>query len=184
MRKISAQLIPGRISVKARPRQVYGHPVLFVVAAVILSIAPWPASASDGPRDWLKRMDHAVEYLNYEGTLVHMHAGRADTYQIYHRVEDGAVTERLVALDGAGREIIRNQDEVTCIFPDQQTVVVEKRRDRDSGQSPLRASLPAYSQSGERYYRFSLVRSERVAGRDARLIAIRPGISCGRLVRN
>ncbi len=174
MRKISAQLIAGRIGVKVRPHPIYGHPVLCVIAAVVLSMVPWHANASDGPRDWLKRMDHAVEYLNYEGTLVHMHAGRADTYQIYHRVADGAVTERLVALDGAGREIIRNQDEVTCIFPDQQSVVVEKRRERDSGQSPLRASLPTYSQSGERYYQFSMVRSERVAGRDARLVAIRP----------
>lgn len=174
MRKISAQLIAGRISVKLLPRQVYGYPVLFVVAAVVLSMVPLLVNASDGPRDWLKRMDHAVEYLNYEGTLVHMHAGRSDTYQIYHRVEDGVVTERLVALDGAGREIIRDQDEVTCIFPDQQSVVVEKRRERDSGQSPLQASLPAYSQSGERYYQFSMVRSERVAGRAARLVAIRP----------
>ena len=118
MRKISAQLIPGRISIKARPRQIYGHPVLFVVAAVILSIARWPASASDGPRDWLKRMDHAVEYLNYEWTLVHMHAGRSDTYQINHRVVACAVTERLVVLDGAGREIFRDLDDGTCIFSD------------------------------------------------------------------
>jgi len=132
------------------------------------------ASAADDPRSWLDRMDYAVEYLNYEGTLVHMHEGRADTYRIFHRVEDGIVSERLVALDGVGREIIRNQDEVTCIFPDQHAVVVEKRRDRDSGQSPLRANLPAYSPPVERYYHFAVIRSERVAGRNARVIAIRP----------
>ena len=174
MLRISAQLISGRMNIKARPGQDFAPPVVFVVAAIVLLIAIRPADASDSPRDWLERMDHAVEYLNYEGMLVHMHAGRVDIYQIYHRVEDGVVTERLVALDGAGREIIRNQDEVTCIFPDLRSVVVEKRRDRDSGQSPLRASLPAYSQWGQRYYQFSMVRSEQVAGRAARLIAIRP----------
>ena len=58
-----------------------------------------------------------------------------------HRVENGRVTERITSED-AGREIIRNDDEVTCIFPDQRTVLVEQRDDRDKTQSPLPVHLP------------------------------------------
>lgn len=129
---------------------------------------------AEDPRAWLARMSHAVEYLNYQGTLVHMHGGEADVLQIVHRVDDGRVTERLTALDGAGREIIRNDDEVTCILPDQESVLVESRDDRDSSQSPLRGRLPSQDQFSEAYYHVSFVGPDRVAGRDAQVIAIRP----------
>jgi len=119
-------------------------------------------------------MDKAVEYLNYEGTLVHMRLGHSATFRIYHRVVDGVVTERLVAMDGAGAEIIRNQDEVTCILPEQKSVVVEKRREKDSSQSPLRASLPDYSEEMEEYYDLELMPAERIAGHSTRVVVIRP----------
>jgi len=37
------------------------------------------------------------------------------------------VIERLQALDGSGREFVRNNDELTCYLPDQHTVLVEPR---------------------------------------------------------
>ncbi len=132
------------------------------------------AQAADDPDDWLRRMSEAVELLNYEGTLVHMHGEEADVLQVVHRVENGRVSERLTALGGAGREIIRNDDEVTCIFPDQQSVLVEQRKDRDSSQSPLRGSLPSAERISSAHYHVAFLRSSRVAGRNAQIIAIRP----------
>lgn len=132
------------------------------------------AGAADDPDDWLRRMSQAVELLNYEGTLVHMHGEEADVLQVVHRVENGRISERLTALDGAGREIIRNDDEVTCIFPDQQSVLVEQRKDRDSSQSPLRGSLPSAEGISSAYYHVAFLDYSRVAGRNAQIIAIRP----------
>ncbi|MGI9308469.1 MAG: MucB/RseB C-terminal domain-containing protein [Gammaproteobacteria bacterium] len=125
-------------------------------------------------RDWLMRMDHSVEYLNYEGTLVHIRDGRADTFRIYHRVDGDLITERLVALEGSGTEIIRNQDEVMCIFPDRQAVVVGQRHSKDKGQSPLRGNLPSYTETVAMYYDASLGPVERVAGRAAQVVDILP----------
>lgn len=149
------------------------HIALSSSAMLALAVAG-VAGAADDPNDWLRRMSQAVEFLNYEGTLVHMHGEEADVLQIVHRVESGRISERLTALDGAGREIIRDDDEVTCIFPDQQSVLVEQRKDRDSSQSPLRGSLPGAEGISPAYYHVAFLDSSRVAGRSAQIIAIRP----------
>ena len=119
---------------------------------------------------WLERMSRAVEELNYEGIFVHVHDGRAETHYIVHRFMDGRVSERIISLDGAGREIVRHEDEVTCILPDRGLVLVEYRRDRN----PLQAALPAYSDEVADYYEFSIGGVERVAGRNARVLTIAP----------
>src|SRR5690606_25054024 len=69
-------------------------------------------------KGWLERMNRAVEELSYEGTFVHVHGGTGETLQIVHRNEDGSIAERILSLDGVGREIIRREDEVQCILPD------------------------------------------------------------------
>ncbi len=129
---------------------------------------------ADAPRDWLMRMADSVEGLNYDGTLVHMHGGEADILRIVHRVQDGRVTERITAMDGAGREIIRNDDEVTCILPDQMAVHTEPRDDRDRSQSPLQGRLPSIETLDEGLYTLSLAGSESVAGRAARILIVQP----------
>lgn len=121
-------------------------------------------------RDWLSRMGEAVQTLNYEGTFVHMHGGEAETLYIIHRYADGRSSERLVSMDGAGREIVRHEDEVTCILPDRGLVLVEQRGDRN----PLQAALPAYTDEIAEYYEFALGGVERIAGRSARLLTIEP----------
>ncbi len=48
------------------------------------------------------------------------------------------VSERLLSLDGSGREFIREGDELTCYFPDKRTVLVERR----APDGPLLGALP------------------------------------------
>jgi sigma-E factor negative regulatory protein RseB len=130
--------------------------------------------AGDNPRSWLMRMAQAVEQLNYQGTLVHMHGGAADILRIVHRVEGGRISERITALDGPGREIIRNNDEVTCILPDQGIVMIELRDVRDRKQSPLQGHLPQLDNFDERLYRLSFKDEDSVAGRRARVVEVEP----------
>lgn len=139
------------------------------VALLAFGLLPW-ASHAESAREWLSRMSDAVERLNYEGTLVNMQGSEVETLFIIHRYADGEVSERIVAMDGPGREIIRHQDQVTCIFPDQRRVLVDERTDV----SPLVAALPAYSEELERHYGLSLGGSARVAGRQARKVEIKP----------
>jgi sigma-E factor negative regulatory protein RseB len=85
-------------------------------------------------------------------------------------VTDGVIREKVVAQEGNGLEIIRNGDEVHCILPDSKSVLVEKWDD----QSTLFSTMPSSEVRFGSEYDVSIVREERVAGRQAILIAIRP----------
>jgi sigma-E factor negative regulatory protein RseB len=137
--------------------------------AVLLLTATSTAVGADA-RDWLDRMSRALEGMSYEGTFVHVHQGRAETLYVVHRASGAASSERVLSLDGAGREIIRREDEVTCILPDRQIVLVEGREEA----TPLQSAIPDYAPGLERVYRFSMEGEERVAGRRTHLVDIEP----------
>jgi sigma-E factor negative regulatory protein RseB len=140
------------------------------VAACLLSLAAGIAQATDDPREMLERLDQAIERLNYEGTFVHIVDGRADTMYVVHRVEDGVAMERLVSLDGPRREIIRDEGEVTCIFADEKSVMVERRKQ----DSPLQAAIPRDTERLDEHYAFRLLKPVNKLGRDASVLAIVP----------
>jgi sigma-E factor negative regulatory protein RseB len=121
-------------------------------------------------RTWLDRMNRAVEELNYQGTFVHVLGGTAETLHIIHRNEGGRSGERIVSLDGVGREIIRQGNEVQCILPDRRVVLLETRRDV----SPLVSALPGFSAELEPHYELTLRASARVANRPAQVLEIMP----------
>jgi len=70
------------------------------------------------PQEWLERMNKALTTRNYVGVFTHVRGTRAETLRIIHRVRGRDVSERLLSLDGSGREFIREGDELTCYFPD------------------------------------------------------------------
>lgn len=133
------------------------------------------AESADSPRAWLDRMSRAMEDLNYQGTVVHVHDGQSDVFEIVHRAEGGRRSERITSRDDAGREIIRNDSELTCIFPDRHEVVVEKLGGGgDSPPGPLRQHLPQAGQIDETLYHVAFDGAERIGGRATRVLAIRP----------
>lgn len=142
----------------------------------VLLIAVFPLSlfAQDNAGQMLKRMQVAVGGLNYQGTLVHMRPGRAEQFEVFHRVAGQSATERIVLVDGAGAEIIRTNDEVICIFPDKQSVVIENRVGVSVKSSPFRSNLPAYSENLSDHYTLSVVGEDRIAERPSAVIAIDP----------
>ena len=143
-------------------------------ALIVLSLCPIVVNAENSPQLWLERMQLAVEELNYQGTLVHMTPGHAEQFRVYHRVDTEGATERLVLVDGEGAEIIRTRDEVICIFPNKQSVVVESRQSSHAGPGPLRANLPAFSDTLLNHYELSSLTDDRVAERSAVVIQITP----------
>src|ERR1700741_3108764 len=109
-----------------------------VPSLLVFALLSSQASALEA-HDWLERMNRAVEELNYRGTFVHVLDGTAETLHIVHRNADGQSGERIVSMDGAGREIVRQGDRVQGIFPDRRIVLFETRRDV----SPLVSALPS-----------------------------------------
>lgn len=141
-----------------------------IFASACLTLALSAAQADDDAGKWLDRMNKALTTRNYDGTFIHLRNGKVETLRIVHRVEGGRVWERLVSLEGSGREIVRNQDELTCFLPDQRRVLVEQRADRGG----LLGTLPAFTAGLAEYYRLEKLPRGRVLSRDTQVIAVNP----------
>jgi sigma-E factor negative regulatory protein RseB len=111
-------------------------------------LASAAAMAADEPREWLERMNHALTASDYDGVFSHWQDGKVEMLRIIHRVKNGEVRERLVSLDGSGREFIRTGTELACYLPDKKTVLVEKR----SEQSPLLGNFPSFDEGSTQFY--------------------------------
>jgi len=128
------------------------------------------ACAADDAREWLARMNDALTARNYDGVFFHVHGGRVETMRIIHRVQGGNVMERLVSLDGSGREFVRTGTELVCYLPDKRTVLVERRPENTT----LLGNLPRFDETTEDYYDLKHVERARLMGRDTRVIAVLP----------
>jgi sigma-E factor negative regulatory protein RseB len=132
------------------------------------------AVLADTPRVWLERMNEALTTRDYDGVFFHVHGGRVETLRIIHRVQGRRVSERLVSLDGSGREFIRQGNELTCYFPDKRTVLVERR----PAEGPLLGALPAFNpgaSGGESaVYEVRGGERARLSGRNTRMIELSP----------
>ncbi|MFK8027444.1 MAG: sigma-E factor regulatory protein RseB domain-containing protein, partial [Gammaproteobacteria bacterium] len=72
---------------------------------------------TDGHQLITKMLNHA-DQINYQGTFVFMHNGQLDSMRIVHGVVDGEVKERLTSLSGEPREVVRDNQTVTCVWPE------------------------------------------------------------------
>jgi sigma-E factor negative regulatory protein RseB len=127
-------------------------------------------AADDDPRAWLARTDQALATLNYEGVFVHEHGGETETLRVIHRFGNDGVSERLLSMDGSGREFIRRGTQLTCYLPDKRTVLVEKSNDAGL----LLASLPRLDAVSSNQYQISELSRTRTSGRPVRVINITP----------
>jgi sigma-E factor negative regulatory protein RseB len=136
---------------------------------LLLALVASQAAAQEA-RDWLERMSRAVEDLNYRGTFVHVLDGTLETLHIVHRNADGQSGERILSMDGAGREIVRQGDRVQGIFPDRRIVSFETRNDG----SALVSALPSTATDLEPHYDIKLGGNARVADRAVQTLEIKP----------
>ncbi len=142
----------------------------WALAGSMLAVAPLACRAADDAREWLQKMTHALAARNYDGTFFHLSQGRVETMRILHRVRGDQVTERLLSLDGSGREFVRTNDQLTCYLPDQRTVLVEPRQTH----GPFLGSLPQFGPGVAEYYRIESLPRTRLLGRSTRVIAVTP----------
>ena len=123
------------------------------------------------PRILVDEMSNATHELNYDGIFVYRYDKQIDTMRIIHKKnKDGDVYERLVSLTGNNREIIRENDRVKYIFPENKVAIIEKSK---IGQL-ISSYIPDPIQSISKFYVFNLVGQGRIAGLNAWIINIRP----------
>jgi sigma-E factor negative regulatory protein RseB len=140
------------------------------LAAVALTAMSSAHAADRVAREWLERMSESLATRNYDGRYLHVRNSVTQTMRIIHRVEKGKVTERLVSLDGSGREYIRNQNEVICYLPDRRTVLVEKRTDDRT----LMTTVPLYNEQLEAHYSIERGAFKKALGRRTQVILVQP----------
>lgn len=135
-----------------------------------LALAMAGAAFADEPGKWLERMNQALTSRNYDGTFAHWQGGKVEMLRIIHRVQNGAVSERLVSLDGSGREFIRTGSNLACYLPDKRTVLVESRPPEES----LLSGFPTINDQSASFYDLKEVAQTRLLGRDTHFITVTP----------
>ena len=142
-----------------------------MAAALLLLTAAVPVAAQEA-RDWLERMFVAAQSRSYDGTFVHRAGGQMETMRVVHRVENGELSERLWSEDEPGREIIRSDRKVTCIFADERSVLVEFSGSEEGG--AVTGRLPQFDEASVGYYDFIVRGDGRKLGRPVAIVVVRP----------
>lgn len=162
-----------------------GHPSAWLCAVALLTAGGFDAdaraqspsaNASANPaassaavdnagdlRDWLSRIRDAASHVNYAGTWVNSAGGSVISSRVVHYCEGRNEYERVDALDGEARDMLRVNDEVRTLWPRFRVAVVE----------PVdpRAAFPSLVSGSEKripdFYELQLQAPERLAGHDA-----------------
>lgn len=142
------------------------------LALAVLIISSLPANAdSEEASHWLMKINEAASSTSFSGTFIYLHDDSVVAMHVTRRVDNGAMQERLYALSGEAREVIRDKDRVWCYIPDQNVGVHDYRQLSESGfPRMLPADLPALG----RYYHFEVGDRARIADRMAQQIRIIP----------
>ncbi len=119
----------------------------------------------------LKKIANAAHQVVYQGTFVFQRGGRIESTRIYHFVDQSGEHEKLVRLDGPLREIIFNGDEFQFYYPDQKSMMAERRAVARRG---FPAILPEQLQTLSDNYQVEDDGSERLAGYDSRVLLLTP----------
>ncbi|NJD34955.1 MAG: siderophore-interacting protein [Betaproteobacteria bacterium] len=144
---------------------------LLILSAILLTpmLASKPAFAEDGLA-LLQRIAQGSRQLTYSGVFVYRSGARVDTSRIAHSFSDGVEVERIEALDGSPREVLRADSEVKCFFPEERLLIVE----RLSRQRGFPALLPAGLGSLPEHYAIQGGSSGRIAGVSSRAVLLKP----------
>ena len=119
---------------------------------------------------WLQLVAVAARKFSYSGTFVYRNGSQTEISRIVHVAGNGKEMGKLEVLDGVPREVIRQNDEVTCYLPESRLIVVEQRGTRRIFPSLLPASLAGL---GERYT-IRKSGTARVAGFDSQIVRLQP----------
>ncbi len=145
------------------------------LCVVIVGLLLWPFVWADQyqpeeAKQWLERMLQAAQNLNYEGTFVYSQGQNLEAMHILHRNDSDGEQQRMISLNGAVREVLVADNKVICLLPQERVAFDEVKHNR----SLLPFSLPRELDKLEDYYRFALLGEDRIAGMEARIIAIQP----------
>lgn len=138
---------------------------LVLAGAVCLT----PAVAEESIKHWLEKMTTAERFLNYEGTFIYINGPRVETMQIVHGFDEKGERERITSLTGLSKEVVRDEQHVFSVLPEQQQVLIEPRNNR----TDQKFFLDSMDENNP-YYAFEINGDERIADYRCKIVAIYP----------
>lgn len=138
---------------------------------LFLVLLPGITSVSANPGiEWIEKMSYSMRNLSYAGNFVYLHENQLESMSILHIKDEFGERERLFSLNGEAREVIRDNKNLTCIWPDSRKVVVDNSR--QNAFSPL--FIPDDIAKISKFYDISILDGDRVAGHDSVIVNIEP----------
>ncbi len=120
--------------------------------------------------EWIEKMSDSMRNLSYQGEFVYLHENQLESMSILHIKDEFGERERLLSLNDEAREVIRDNKNLTCIWPASRKVVVDNVRQKNY--SPL--FVPEDIARLSKYYNMNLADGDRVAGQDSIIVHIKP----------
>jgi len=140
------------------------------LAICLVLVVGFGQVAASPAMDWVGRMSNAMRNLSYQGNFVYIHENQLESMSIFHIKNKSGESERLLSLNGEAREVIRDNKNLTCIWPSSRKVVVDNSRQNTF--SPL--FIPDDIVRIGQHYEMSMAGEGRVANHDAVKVHIVP----------
>jgi len=142
----------------------------FLLAMLSVPAGSAFATESDQARLMLDRMSTAMSQMNYQGTFVYIRGDDVETMRITHVSDEQGVRERLVAISGPQREILRDPNGVRWVLADDLSVF------EDQGYTQVFFPELPVDQHGqtEASYSLKVGGTSRIAGQQARNLKVIP----------
>lgn len=142
----------------------------FLVAVIGCLLSPAAiAGSSNDPMAWLERMSSAMSQMSYQGTFVYVQENNVETMRITHVAGDSGVRERLVAVSGPPREIVRDSSGVRWVLGDDLSVLADNAFSRS-----YFPQLPISKDQESLPYVLKFGKVARIAGQTARNVNVLP----------
>lgn len=140
-----------------------------LIPVFIVTLASTPALA-DPAMEWVQKMSNAMRELSYRGDFVYMHENQLESMRIAHYRDEHGEKERLISLNGEAREVIRDNQNLTCIWPSSRKIVVDLSRKNSF--SPI--FIPEDIARLEKFYNLKLLGMDRIANQETMVVHIDP----------
>lgn len=142
----------------------------FAVCAALLAAPVAAERPLDDPAYWVARIAESAQQAHYHGEVIYRHADRVEAMEIVRRGGPEEYFERLLTLDGVPREVLRDGKSVTCVLPGGRESLAGQRVPRN----PFPGADWRYTDEVARHYEFLDLGDGRIAGRNCKVIGVRP----------
>ena len=140
-------------------------PLLSLLIGSCMTVPALAANSSPEASEWLNKLAQAEQAQSYQGSFVYERNGSFSSHDIWHRVQGGVVSERLLQLDGTTQEIVRVDGQVHCVSGDLVSGVSTPPSSAARMLDPLKLMS---------WYDLGVAGKSRVAGRDAVIVTLNP----------